>query len=148
MSNLVSFAKDELKQAGLFDADSDYDGELGKSVLELVETFAKQGHSGGSAAMAMSIFAIVGAFKPLTPLSGADDEWTEVAEENGKPLYQNKRCPTVFKTDGVAYDLNATVLVSADGNRTWNRDCARNITFPYTPQTEEILEGSITDELS
>ena len=148
MSNLVDFAKDELARAGLFDPDSDYDGELGKSVLELVEVFAKQGHTGNSAAMAMSIFAIVGTFKPLTPLSGADDEWTEIAEENGKTLYQNKRCPTVFKTNDVAYDIDATVLVSADGDRTWNRDCARNITFPYTPHTEEVLEGSITDELS
>lgn len=49
MSNLTDYAKDELTRAGLFDKDSDYDGMLGTAALEIIEVFAKQGHSGMSA---------------------------------------------------------------------------------------------------
>ena len=47
--NLIQHAQLELKLAGLFNKDSDYGGEIGKAVLELVNVFEKQGHSGFSA---------------------------------------------------------------------------------------------------
>ena len=43
MSDLTDHARNELKLAGLFDKDSDYDGMLGDSVMELVKVFSKQG---------------------------------------------------------------------------------------------------------
>ena len=47
--NLVEHAKEELQRAGLFEQGSDYDGMLAQAVLELIEKFAQQGHSGYSA---------------------------------------------------------------------------------------------------
>jgi len=56
MSNLVNHAQKELQRVGLFDKDSDYDGALGEGVLELITTFANQGHSGMSAEMTRELF--------------------------------------------------------------------------------------------
>lgn len=50
------FFKKRLTEMGLYDKDSDYDGMIGKAVEELSETFSKQGHSGCSAEIALSIF--------------------------------------------------------------------------------------------
>ena len=47
---------EELKIAGLFDKDSDYEGMVGKAVQELLKVFQKQGHSGASASIVASIF--------------------------------------------------------------------------------------------
>lgn len=43
-------------ELGVLDADSDYNGMLGKSVLELSEVFSNQGHSGQSAALTMALY--------------------------------------------------------------------------------------------
>lgn len=48
------FAEKWIKDKGLSDPDADYGGALAKSIMELVEVFAKQGHSGGSAALVLS----------------------------------------------------------------------------------------------
>ncbi len=105
---LIEHAKYELEQAGLFDADSDYAGEVGKAVMEIVEVFAKQGHSGFSANLVLSVAFDLLQFKPLTPLTNNPDEWFGVSEMSGKPMWQSKRQPTCFSTDGgqTWYDLN------------------------------------------
>lgn len=63
---LVDDAKRNLVAAGLFDADSDYNGMLGNAVLELVKKFAEQGHSGTSAMMTLELFDKVINRRPLT----------------------------------------------------------------------------------
>lgn len=65
MSNLINHANEQLSKTGLLDEDSDYNGELGKGVLELITTFAKQGHSGYSAAMARELFYKLSNFEEL-----------------------------------------------------------------------------------
>lgn len=65
MSNLTDHAKTELTKAGLFDKDSDYDGMLGEAVLELITTFAAQGHSGYSAQMTRELFYKLSDFQNL-----------------------------------------------------------------------------------
>lgn len=65
MSNLIDHATKELTKSGLFDADSDYDGELGKGVLELITTFANQGHSGYSAKVTRELFYKLSNFEEL-----------------------------------------------------------------------------------
>ena len=95
-SNLVLHAERELKLAGLFDKDSDYGGMFGKSVLELVKAFAKQGHSGASAMRTLAIFDKVVRFENLTPITSKSDEWMDV--DNG--LHQCVRCPALFSEDG------------------------------------------------
>lgn len=49
-------AKESIKKAGLLDKDSDYEGLIGKALIELVEVFGKQGHSGFSATRVSSLF--------------------------------------------------------------------------------------------
>ena len=75
---LNEFAKQELELAGLLSPEDDfYGGETGKAVLELMEVFSKQGHSGQSAAIVADVFWKLSNYKPLTPISGEADEWTE-----------------------------------------------------------------------
>lgn len=97
---LVDHAKSELKRAGLFDKDSDYNGMLGKAVLDLVKVFAKQGHSGYSARMTRQIFDIVASYKALTPLTDDPEEWTPVEGD----MWRNKRsCDCFSKNGGKTY---------------------------------------------
>ena len=53
---IVEHAVAELARTGLLASDADYDGELGIGVLKLCILFAEQGHSGGSAEMAIELF--------------------------------------------------------------------------------------------
>lgn len=121
---LVHYAESELQLAGLFDKDSDYNGEIAKAVMTLIEIVAKQGHSGGSIHIMMEIFQRLVRFKPLTPLTGEDDEWLEASPG----VWQNKRCFNVFKQadrfNGQPYDIDK---LDADGN-------SMPITFPYMPE--------------
>jgi len=55
-SPLQTYAYRWLKSRGFFDKDSDYNGMLGKAVLELVRIFSKQGHSGFSAGLTKEMF--------------------------------------------------------------------------------------------
>lgn len=49
-------AKQSIKKKGLLDKDSDYDGMLGKALMELVDKFSNQGHSGASAQRVAELF--------------------------------------------------------------------------------------------
>lgn len=134
MSNLTDFAKDELTRAGYFD-DEMYDGMLGEAVVELVEKFAEQGHSGMSAAFALRAFGKVANFEPLTPLTGDDDEWNQLDDD----CFQNKRCSRVFKdADGRAYDIKGRVFREPSGACFTNSESRVDVTFPYTPATEIV----------
>lgn len=193
MSNLVKYAKNELELCGAFE--QIVGGvNIGKSVMELVELFAKQGHSGLSASITRGLFKnpkgkeiasqklekeineeeydsfdeyakmvheavlqlfdciekqkhssesekvvrqmfdLVANYKPLTPLTGNDDEWNEVDEN----YYQNKRCSAVFKEDGRAYYIDGRIFIEPNGAAYTSRDSDVDVVFPYTPVTEFI----------
>lgn len=108
--NLVDHAEAELKNAGLFDKDSDYDGMLGKAVLELMKVFSKQGHSGYSAHLTLDLFDKLANFSNLTPITDNPEEWMEVTDKgpDGKGMWQNKRNPSMFSKDGgkTYYDVD------------------------------------------
>lgn len=133
-SNLQQHARRELEAAGLFDQDSDYGGEIGAAVMELITAFAAQGHSGGSAHVALAAFSKVAHYKPLTPLTGEDHEWMLVGDD----LWQNIRCGRVFKTGAGAYDIDGRIFRHADGYVYTNRDSRVPVSFPYTPTTEYV----------
>jgi len=126
--SLVKHAQTELEKAGLFSKDSDYDGMLGLAALEMIKLFSNQGHSGGSAGMVTFIVNRLMKYKPLTPLTGKEDEWCEVS----KGLFQNKRYSSVFKEGGRAHDNDATVNEDPKGGR-WSYSGKDEITFPYMP---------------
>lgn len=138
----IEHAKRELKAAGFFEADSDYGGQLPDAVLELLEVFGNQGHSGASAPMVTSLFTKLALFQPLSPLTGEDSEWNDVSDEGGReggPLFQNNRCGHVFKDEGGAYDIDGRVFVDPDGMQfTRGADSAAPVTFPYVPTTEYV----------
>lgn len=140
MSNLVSHAKKELELAGLFGKETDfYGGNTGKAVLELIKVFAKQGHSGMSAGIVVSLFKTLASYKTISPLTGEDSEWNDV----GNGQFQNNRCSRVFKGNdrfnGKAYDIDGKIF-SDDKGRTWftNHNSFIPITFPYDTDIEPI----------
>ena len=102
MSNILSWAEQELRLAG-YDINDTEDGPnrwLAEGTLELLKVFADQGHSGSSAPYAIALFERLASWKPIAPLTGADDEWNEV----GTDVWQNCRNSCVFKgADGQAY---------------------------------------------
>lgn len=100
MGNLLEHAERELRLAGLFDADSDYDGHLGVAALELLELFGKQGHSGSSASMVRELFIKLSMYQNLTPLTSNPEEWEDIAEHMGRPMWHSKRNPVCFSEDG------------------------------------------------
>jgi len=90
---------------------------LAESVMELIEVFSKQGHSGCSANIVSDLFNKLSRFKPISPLTGKDDEWCEVADS----VFQNKRNGAVFKDgkEGRAYFNDAYVKKTPNGS-CWN----------------------------
>lgn len=114
MGNLSKHAQTELEMAGLFSDKGDfYGGMTGKAVMELIDVFEKQGHSGMSAPMVVSIFKDLANFNPINPIKCTDEEWGEVSEGT----FQNKRLSAVFKEgkDGKPYYLDAIVWQYEDG---------------------------------
>lgn len=134
MSNLRKHAEVELKASGykLDGTDEPYNKLAADSILELIDVFSSQGHSGFSANYCLHAFGKLAAFEPLGPLTGADDVWAEV----DVGMFQNKRCSHVFKDgDGQAYDLNAVVFEEPSGDRFTGRHSRQFVTFPYAPRS-------------
>lgn len=106
-----------------------------KDVMELIDVFEKQSHSGMTANIILSIFDRLVHYKPITKLTGEDSEWQEVDEGS----YQNIRCSSVFKDKdtGMAYDINGKVF-SDDGGETYHitSNSRTYISFPYNPPTK------------
>ena len=108
-SNLVRHAEREMRLAGLFDEDADYGGMIAPHVLELIKLFASEGHSGASAGLTRELFHRLSNFKILSPITSDPEEWMEVSEASGgNPMWQSKRQPSVFSTDGgkTYYDID------------------------------------------
>lgn len=139
MSNLTDFARSELARLrGASDEPDEMQDAIEACVIGIVETFAEQGHSGSSGAYVLGILEKVLRFEPVTPLTGADDEWT-VLDYADDMRAQNKRCGRVFKRgDGTAYDIEAVVFREPDGSCWTGAESHRDITFPYVPKTEIV----------
>ena len=119
---LIEHAKMELQMVGAFDKESNYEGEIGKAVMELIDIFSKQGHSGNSAGIVRTIFNKLANYEPLMDITGKDEEWGDVRDfGDGKSWYQNKRCSALFKDgiDGKPYYINAIVKRDQKG-ATWS----------------------------
>lgn len=155
MNNLEKHAREEFRAAGWADENGDIKDEMQAlicaNVLDLLNLFAKQGHSGTSGSYALSMFTKLVDFKPIAPITGEDWEWNDVGRDgdNGT-LYQNKRCSSVFKDDTGAWDIDGKVFwewsrrpLDEDeegypGFKTYksyytNKGCFTPVTFPYAP---------------
>jgi len=141
MNRYIEKSYEEFQAAGWCDEDGNFkDGmqeRICKHVLDLLEVFSKEGHSGSSAPYAINLFKKLASFEPIAPLTGKDFEWVEV----GEGVFQNKRCSHVFKQhdrfNGQAYDLNGKVFIK-DGASFTNSDSLVPIEFPYTPKSEYV----------
>lgn len=112
MSQLVAHAERELRLAGLFDKDSDYEGILGQAVLELVKVFASQGHSGFSAGQTIRLFEQLASYRALTPVTSDPSEWMKIhdgLQSEPRPLWQSTRQSSCFSNDGgqTYWDIDA-----------------------------------------
>lgn len=144
-NNLMAHAKRELALLRGPDFDPVEDGgmqdEIERCILDMVRVFSEQGHSGSSAAYTIGCIEKLLRFEPVTPLTGADDEWVEV----GHGLEQNSRCGHVFRENGEAYDIEGRVFREPDGGAYTSRDSRVPVTFPYTPTTEYIDRPTIKE---
>ena len=87
---IVEQAKREMHRVGIMPDDQ-------QVMVDILERFFAQWNSGGAVfAMAPTLQRLI-AGKPLAPLTGDDDEWTQVGEHDGAPILQNNRCFSVFK---------------------------------------------------
>lgn len=132
--SLVDYAKDELRRIGMIDSGEPYNDFATKAILDLIELFASQEHSGFSAAYVVNAFHRLAMFKPLSPLTGEDDEWNETRPGH----FQNKRYSAVFKNgkDGIAYNIEGKMFT--DDGEIWCtcKESRVNVTFPYVVPDE------------
>lgn len=108
--------------------------DMCRHLLDLVEVFAGEGHSGFSASYATGMFEKLARLEPASPLTGEPAEWFECAEG----FYQNKRCSHVFKENGRAYDIDGRIFREPDGGTYTNRNSRVPVTFPYVPKHEYV----------
>lgn len=167
-SALVKYAQSELKR--LEDACKTDDARkmqrmVNSHILDLIAVFGAQGHSDFSGSYALSNFKRIADWKPLTPLTGEDDEWMEIGD-NGKGgvVEQNKRYSALFRENhdnSTAHDVD-DIIFSDNGGITWftNQSKAQKyrkpIEFPWMPPneprkvyikyTKEVPMGEICDE--
>lgn len=119
---LVQHAKSELTFANLFSEKGDfYGGETAKAVMELMEVFSKQGHSGSSAPIVIDLFKRLANWETLIPITGNDDEWNEVSDN----IFQNNRNSAIFKEDGRCYYIDGIIKQTPDGT-CWSGGFYRN----------------------
>lgn len=118
MSNLVEHAKREFLKLGykpIEESEDDPNKWIQENVIELLEVFSKQGHSGSSAPYVIEYFRKLAAFDPIAPILCTDDEWNYVDDRNN--IYQNNRCSAIFKNgeNGKPYYIDAIIWKNQKG---------------------------------
>lgn len=141
MGTLSEYAELELAAIGYDDKCEEYDKMVRDSILELIEVFSNQGHSGFSAPHCLDIFNKLARFEPLQPILCTDDEWSDVSDVSNMPFFQNKRHSAIFKEgeDARPYFLDAIVWVGREGERfTGEVEGITSVQFikvPFIPKT-------------
>lgn len=151
-SNYIKYAKTEMHRAWGDEAQEEGPNKwVHDGTLELLAVLDTQGHSGGSIHYSLNLFKHLALFTPIAPLTGADDEWSDVSQFGGKndlPYWQNKIKPSVFKQqrpDGTfhVYDIDGYVFEDVKNGSCWGGSgCAKDVEFPYTPQKPVIIKCS------
>lgn len=138
MSNLVEFAKEELKHAGLEPTEDEMQKQMNEHIIHMVEEFSEEEHSGTTAPYALSILKRLLNWEPITPLTGKDEEWQEV----GIGMFQNKRCSKIFKDgkNGQAYDIEGTIFRNQNGATFTNEYSFKPVSFPYMPEEPIVVD--------
>lgn len=153
----VRHAKREFLALGYKPVEDEEEGPnkwVQENVIELLDVFAAQGHSGFSAPWVISYFEKLARHEPLCPLTGDDSEWNDTTEMGSElTSWQNLRCGRVFKDlDGNAFDSTGIIFEHGPntkfpgscytGSRTLDGITYSSrvpITFPYTPTQVRML---------
>jgi hypothetical protein len=166
MTNTANHAKRELEILSKFLPNKDNRPivePFKKEIIALCERFGKSGQSGGSApytaaALANTIKKLL-LQESICPLTGIDEEWVDVAEIAGRPLYQNNREGGVFKEGkrahyvdaiswktpkGICYHSNNVIM--PDGSIIGSVQYIKK--FPFTPKTFyiDIIEEEVAKD--
>ena len=152
MNNYEKHAMLEFKAVKWVDENGKFCDEMQeaicKHVIELLDVFHGEGHSGTSAPYAIDLFKKLAMFEPVAPLTGEDWEWHDVSSysnPDNDPVYQNKRCNHVFKDSNGAYDINGIIFyewhsIPEIGKRYKSHYTCKEskvpISFPYIPKSE------------
>lgn len=123
---------------------------MNDQVMEMVELFCTHGHSGFSASYAISMLTKLLSYRPLTPITGAEEEWGPLDEDS--MTQQNQRCTAVFRKsedNAQAYYIDGKIF-SDDGGHSWftNKESNIDITFPYVPTLPQKVYLNGTGEKS
>jgi hypothetical protein len=135
MSNLVEHAKKEFEILG-WPGDNEMQQMMCDNLIELLQVFSDQGHSGFSGNYCLSYFGKLARFDSISPLTGKDEEWQEIAEGE----YQNKRDSSVFKKNGQAYWIYGRIFRDADGCCFTSKGSRVGIEFPWIKPEPEIVD--------
>ena len=102
--NLHEHAVNELS---LIDDGSEEQQWVNKSIINIVDAFADQGHSGFSAKYSLNLLSRLLNFYPINPITDSEDEWGKWHGPEGKKSRQAKRYSALFQDeDGSVYDIN------------------------------------------
>ena len=151
----MSFIEWAKKELDLLNKDKDgMQALMNRNLLEILKVFDKQGHSGFSASYLRRALHRLLDWKPLTPLTGEDDEWSVCSSINGKITEQNIRCSAVFRynrDNSTAHYIDGKVY-SDNGGITWftkGGGCSSiPVTFPFTvPSEPEKVYIEYTEEV-
>ena len=115
-SNCYKHAISEFKMAGydpIENCEDDPNKWIQENVLELLEVFSKQGHSGFSAPYCIKYFKKLANFECLTGIMCLNEEFNDVGH-----CYQNRRNSAIFKKeiDSKPYYLDAIVWRDSSGS--------------------------------
>jgi len=141
-SSYHNFAFREFVAAGWCNKEGMFEDEMQhaicKHILELLDVFEEEGHSGSTAPYTIGLFSKLAMFKPLVPLLGTDEEWVHVStdSETGVLLYQNKRNSAVFKdSTGDAWFIDGRIFREENGSCFTNKKSSVPVTFPCYPES-------------
>jgi len=139
--NLIEHAKNEFKRAGWVDENGKYTDEMQEmacnNILELLQIFSNQGHSGFSANYVLNYFDKLVKWNIISPVKKEEDfDWEKVNDNT----YQSKVISSVFKDEenGKPYYLEGIVWVDEDSSFTGNVEnisSSQFIKLPFYPKT-------------
>ena len=139
MSNLIEHSEREFKALG-WPGDCEMQQVACANLLELLETFSGQGHSGSSAQYIINLFERLAKFQPISPLTGEDYEWNNMSTPGSYDLFQNNRDSEVFKDATSAYWASGKIFRDSDGCTYTNKDSRIPIEFPWTKPAPMIVD--------
>lgn len=81
---------------------------------------------------------------PISPITGNEEEWEFIGEQNGQNLYKNNRCSGLFKLGNIAY-YNEAIIWKISEELNFINGCAylgttlidskQYVEFPFVPKT-------------